>query len=298
MKKHLQTTVIGSYPVSIPPEPLMQKYFDRTDISWEPYIKNAVNDMVTAGIQIVSDGQTRDPFIQLFTRKLKGCRIRARTEIIDTIEYTGPITVQDQQYLRTIIPRKTQIKGVLTGPYTLSQSCVDLFYHNEREVAFAFAQALHKEALFLQKEVEYISIDEPFFSNTMPEYASELIKTITQGIHCPTILHVCGDVSAILPRIIELPVSILSHEFKAKPQLLEGLHQYSFSQKLCLGCVRSDSIQIESVDEIKEHITYAVHLFGERIIHLAPDCGQRLLPQSVAFEKLKNLAVAGEQKYG
>ncbi|MEM0467530.1 MAG: hypothetical protein QXX20_08090 [Candidatus Thermoplasmatota archaeon] len=298
MNPKLQTTVVGSYPISYNVTEMMDSYFFQTKYSWESYIKEAVHDMLTAGIRIITDGQTRDPFIQLFTRKLKGCRIRHRTEIIDTIEYTQPITISDQVFVRSIIPNNIQIKGVLTGPYTMSQSCVDLFYHNEREVAFAFAKALHQEALLLDKIVDVISIDEPFFSNSMPDYASDLIKTVVEHVKCPVTLHVCGDISSIIPNLIELPVSILSHEFKAKPKLLDIMKEYSFPQKLCLGCVQSDHSRVESVEEIYNHIQKALHLFGEKIIHLAPDCGQRLLQRPVAFQKLQNLVKAGEQIYG
>ncbi len=298
MKQKLQTTVVGSYPVQYNLRQMINAYFSQTEYSWESNIRQAVQDMVSAGITLVSDGQTRDPFIQLFTRKLKGCRIRARTEIIDTIQYLQPITVADQRFVRSIIPKTIQIKGVLTGPYTLSQSCVDLFYHNEREVAFAFAKALHQEAKVLDQVVDFISIDEPFFSNNFPDYAFDLIKGVVQGITHPVTLHVCGDISSSIADIIELPVSILSHEFKAKPKLLDILKKYSFPQKLCLGCVQSDNIRVETVPEIQGHIRKALQLFGEKIIHLAPDCGQRLLPRDVAFQKLQNLVMAGEQMYG
>ncbi len=40
--------------------------------SWNKYINVAVDDMIKAGIDIVSDGQTRDPFVNIFLRKLKG----------------------------------------------------------------------------------------------------------------------------------------------------------------------------------------------------------------------------------
>ncbi len=273
----------------------MRKYFtqDSTD-NWHDIISSAVNDMVRAGISIISDGQTRDPFIQLFTRKLKGCRIRDRTEIIDTIEYAGPITVEDQRYVRSLLPSNLRLKGIITGPWTLTCSCVDMFYNDNQKVAFDFAKALAEEVKNLEEHVDFISIDEPFFSQDIPDYALDLITILAKEIRKPVILHICGDITHIIPKIIELPVDILSHEFKASPHLLLEFNKYSFSQNLCLGSVRSDDIRVESVDEIKQHIHKAFELFGEKIIHIAPDCGQRLLPREVALNKLQNLVVAGE----
>ena len=298
MSNKIKTCVIGSYPVNIDAMELMKGYFNGREISWDKYIEFAVNDMVNAGLDIVSDGQTRDSFIQIFTRKLKGCRIRARTEIIDKVEYNGPITVKDQNYVRGLIPSNTELIGVLTGPYTLSKSCVDLYYNNEKDLAFDFAYALNKEAKALQKHVDMISIDEPFFSNEMPEYGKELIEITMQDVSCPTRLHVCGDVSDMVPELLEIPVNILSHEFKASPQLFDAFSEYDIPQNICLGAVRSDDIRIESVKEIMEHIEKAIGLFGERIVQMSPDCGQRLLSRNVAFKKLKNLVAAGENING
>jgi len=298
MTRHLITTVIGSYPVQVDTSELMKNYFDQTESSWAKYIESAVNDMTAAGIDMVADGQTRDPFINIFTRKLKGCRIRDRTEIIDKVEYDGPITVDDQKYVRELIPKDKKLIGLIAGPYTLMKSCVDLHYKDEKELAFDFAYALRKEVEHLQKHVDMISIDEPFFSNEMPDYAKELIETVAKNLSCPTRLHACGDVSAIVPKLAELPVNVLSHEFKASPQLFDAFKKYDFSQSLCLGSVRSDDPRVESVEEIANHIQKGIDIFGDKISQLAPDCGQRLLPRDVAFQKLKNLVRAGEKIHG
>jgi 5-methyltetrahydropteroyltriglutamate--homocysteine methyltransferase len=276
----------------------MNHYFNQKEILWEPYIAQAVNDMVAAEIKMVSDGQTRDPFIQLFTRKLTGCRVRDRTEIIGNIEYNGPITVPDQQYIRRLISRETQIVGVLTGPYTLTKSCVDLFYNDEQKLAFDFATALKQEATLLQNHVDLISIDEPFFSNEMPPYGNELIQEIVKDLTCPTRLHVCGDVTNTIPYLVEMPVNVLSHEFKASPHLFNAFAEYGCPQDICLGSVRSDDTRIEPIKEIQDHIQRGIEVFGDQIVQLAPDCGQRLLPRDVAFQKLQHLVQAGERCYG
>ena len=298
MKNKIKTCVIGSYPIQINTMDLMHSYYNQQVIYWQDYIKQAVNDMLESGIDIISDGQTRDPMVQIFTRKLKGCRIRQRTEIVDRIEYNGPITIEDQKYVKDLIPVGKEIKGIITGPFTLANSCVDLFYNDEKKLAFDFAYALGKEAKLLQKYVDIISIDEPFFSNKMPEYAKELIEIITKYLTCPTTLHACGDISNIIPDLFEIPVDILSHEFKATPKLMDVFKDYSFSQNLCLGAIRSDDSRVESVEEIKNHIEKAIDYFGEKIIQISPDCGQRFLSRDIAFQKLKNLVKAGEKING
>jgi len=291
----IKTSVIGSYPANIDNLDIMIDYFNQNENKlWNDYIKTAVDDMVKAGIDILSDGQTRDPFIQLFARRLKGCRIRDRVEVVEKIEYKGPITVEDQKYVRKIIPKNRMLKGVITGPFTLSKSCINIYYTDEKGMAFDFADALKQEAENLEKYVDVISIDEPFFSNEMPDYGKELIQIITEKISCPTMLHACGDVSSAIPDLLEMPVDILSHEFKASPHLLDEFNKYSFSKNICLGSVRSDNQVVESVEEIVKHIRKAIDIFGDKIVQISPDCGQRLLPREKAYEKLKNLVKAGE----
>jgi 5-methyltetrahydropteroyltriglutamate--homocysteine methyltransferase len=95
-----------------------------------------------------------------------------------------------------------------------------------------------------------------------------------------------------------MPVDILSHEFKASPKLFDVFKQYNITKNICLGSVRSDNSKVESINEIIEHIKKGIDVFGDKISQLAPDCGQRMLPKDVAFQKLKNLVKAGEEVYG
>ena len=294
----VKTTVIGSYPVDFDNLEFFKNYSNQNLTSWKNYINVAVDDMIKAGIDIVSDGQTRDPFINIFLRNLKGCRIRNRPEIINKIEYRKPITVEDQKYVRNIIPKTHGVVGIIAGPYTLMKSSIDLFYNDQKQLAFDFAKALNYEALNLKKHVDLISVDEPFYSVEMPEYAKELMKTMLKNVNITTRLHICGDVSKIIPDILEIPVDILSHEFKAKPKLFDHFKKYDISKKICLGSVRSDDTRIESIDEIIKHIQIGNDLFNDKIVQISPDCGLRMLPRHVAFEKLKNLVKACSEVYG
>ncbi|UCF49065.1 MAG: hypothetical protein JSU91_04765 [Thermoplasmatales archaeon] len=292
--KNLKTSVIGSYPIDIEVLNHVKGYFNQKIVTWDKYIESAVEDMVNSGIDFVSDGQTKDPFVNIFTRKLKGCRIRDRTEIISKVEYNGQITIDDLKYAKNLIPKNRKLIGVITGPFTLTNSSVDLYYNDEKDLAFDFAKALSFEAKHMQKYADIISIDEPFFSMAMPDYGKELINIITKNVSLPTRLHVCGDISKVIPNLLDMSVDILSHEFKASPKLFDEFRKYNITKNICLGSVRSDKVDIESVDEIVSHIRKGIDIFGEKITQIAPDCGQKMLPRNVAFQKLKNLVKAGE----
>ncbi len=298
MELDVETTVVGSYPTEINTLEFMKDFYNQKLPSWEKYIKTAVEDMVKAGINIVSDGQTRDPFVNIYFRKIKGCRIRDRAEVIDKVDFVEPITIADQKFVRKLIPKETKLLGLLTGPYTLTKSCVDMYYNNEKDLSFDLADVLQKEAEILQNHVDLISIDEPFFSVSTPGYAKDLIKKVFKKVNCKKRLHVCGDISKIIPLLLDMPVDILSHEFKAQTSLLDDFKDYSISKEICLGSVRSDKKRVESIDEIRTHILKATDIFDNKISQIAPDCGLRQMPRENAFKKLENLVKAGEEIYG
>jgi 5-methyltetrahydropteroyltriglutamate--homocysteine methyltransferase len=270
----------------------MSSYFRGVQPSWKPFINQAVSSMVSAGVDMVSDGQTRDPFIHIFTRKLPGCRIRKRPEVIGPVNFDSTITGNDLGFVRSIIPEKKKLLGLIVGPYTLCKSVVDLYYHDDQELAFAFAKALKKEIEFVTPHVDMISIDEPFFSNELPSYGRDLISSLVSEVKVPLRLHVCGDVSSIVSDLVDFPVDILSHEFKATPKLFDVFQEYPSNKGICLGSVRSDHKSVESVQDIVDHIKIGDNVFGEKLMQVSPDCGLRLLPQDVAYEKLKNLVSA------
>lgn len=292
-------TVIGSYPANINRLNLVQSYFENLRLpSWHPYIKQAVSDMIDAGVTLVSDGQTRDPFMTIFTRGFGGCQVRERTTVIEPIEFIKPVTKDDLSFVRSILPNDAQLLGLLVGPYTLSQSVVNQVYDNEKDLAFAFADALRKEAESIEPVVDMISVDEPFFANNFPEYADELISHVISSVSVPTRLHACGDVTDIVDSLLDLSVDVLSHEFTATPGLFDAFAAYPNDQKkICLGSVRADLMRVESVEEIRDHIIRGKQVFGNRLVQIAPDCGLRMLPKKNAFEKLTHLHQAIDEVY-
>ena len=292
-------TVIGSYPIHINRLQLMNSYFHDLQLpSWNPYISQVVNEMIDAQVKLISDGQTRDPFMTIFTRGLKGCQVREKTTVVEPIEFIEPITLSDLRYVRSIIPKGVKLLGLIVGPYTLSRSVINQVYDDDKELAFAFAEALKKEAEIIEPFVDMISIDEPFYANAFPDYAFDLIDTIVSSLSCPTRLHACGNVTRIVSDLLDLPVDVLSHEFTATPDLFDSFSEFPNEKKqICLGSVRSDIDRVETVDEIVDHIQRGRDLFSDRLVQIAPDCGLRMLPKTIASKKLHQLHKAIEVVY-
>ena len=292
----IQTTVIGSYPASLDAAEHARRYFgsDLKDPARD-MIRQAVEKQIEAGIDIISDGQTRGDFVKIFAEKFRGVVVERRTVVISEIEYTRPVSVDDINYTKKLAGKRAQIKGIITGPFTLAKSCENRHYKNLRELAFAFAEALNREARALEPHVAMLQIDEPFYSVDYPKYARETIAIVRKGIKKSVGLHACGDVAGIFQKLVEFPVDVLHHEFAANPRLLSVVSEIKFKQKIGFGCVRSDSERVEEVKDIAANIRKAIDALGAEKIILNPDCGLRNLPQEAAFKKLRNMVKARDK---
>ncbi|HHQ44798.1 MAG TPA: hypothetical protein ENN13_01515 [Candidatus Altiarchaeales archaeon] len=298
----LKTTVIGSFPVKTDSGYYSRKYLEKKPESPYPkLIRDAVDAQVEAGIDIVSDGQTRSDFVSLYAKGFSGILLQERPQVFSKIRCRGPITVADQEYVKKTLPEKTMLKGIVTGPYTLAKSCVNHYYDCVEDLAFDFAEGLREEVKALCRTVDFIQVDEPMMTVEYPDYGRELISKVFKSAKKPRMLHACGDVSKVFENFIEFPVDFLEHEFKANPALLDTVSQYDFRQKIGYGCVRSDLEEVETVGEIVGHVEAGIKKLGIGNIILCPDCGMRNLPPESAGKKLENMVLAKnilEEKWG
>ena len=141
----MKTTVQGSYPLY----PGVERRTFRPLSEEEPedpflgVIEECVRDQIDAGIDIVSDGQTRSDMLRIFTRKIPFIKDLDNVLLVsDKIERTIPLILDDLKFVVGILPRQTQTKGILTGPYTLASSCEfnSDAYKDKGELAFDFAE--------------------------------------------------------------------------------------------------------------------------------------------------------------
>ena len=99
------TTVIGSYPL---------KY---SDLGADA-IRQAIDDQLQAGIDLVTDGQTRYDMIEYFARAIEGYTYDGKSVITGKIGHGRPDQfVEDLRIARSLAPR---VKGLITGPVNLS----------------------------------------------------------------------------------------------------------------------------------------------------------------------------------
>ncbi len=282
------TTVIGSYPLSY------------AELGRDA-IAGSVKDQLDAGIQLVTDGQTRYDMIEYFARAIEGYSYDAgssRSFIKGKIGKGDPgVFLEDLEVTRGIAPH---VKGNITGPVTLVfSSSIEGYYqgYQDRQVYLDTAEALLGIARALEQNgMEWIQIDEPFLSVGAPmEVAREAVQRIALGLKIPVALHVCGEVNRIFKELLEWEgVRMLSHAFMGDGSLkiLDFPELLASDKMLGLGCIDTKSTRVEEVEEIEELIRTALTKIPAERLALHPDCGLRILPREVAFEKMKRMVIA------
>src|SRR5919108_3210195 len=170
----LTTTVVGSYPQPdwlVDRALLLAKRVPRVreEGIWripEPFLEQAqddativaLRDMERAGIDIVTDGETRrESYSNRFATALEGMDLEHPGTALDRTGHpnpvprvTGPIRrtraveKRDVEFLRA--NTKRAIKATLPGPFTMSQQAQDDYYRDEEALAMALAQAVNEEA--------------------------------------------------------------------------------------------------------------------------------------------------------
>jgi len=287
--KVLATTVVGSYPVIKGSG--LRSLFDPLHTA----VERAVADQITAGIDIISDGQVRGDMIQIFASKLPGVKGQ---EVIGKVQpASSPTTVGDTKYALTKAPK---VRGIITGPATLAHGLhiSTPMYRNREELSLDLAAALVPEAKALESAgVTLLQIDEPIFSTGMADLAcgKQAIEIITTALRIPTCMHVCGNLGNVLDEILKFKVNVLDFEFANNPANLDLLSRRDLAGRMIgYGCVDSSIDKIESVADIKKRIEKGIEIFDPRIMLLDPDCGMRMRSRDVAFAKLKHMAEAAK----
>ena len=317
------TTVVGSYPQ---PEWLIDR--ERLGDRLPPRIRArelwrvdatrlAVQDMVDAGVDVVTDGEMRrESYSNRFATALDGVDLDRpgvaldRTghenrvpRVVGPIRRTRPVEVRDVEFLRSLTDRR--IKITVPGPFTMTQQAQNDHYGDERELALAYAEAVNEELRDLKAAgADVVQIDEPYLQ-ARPEparaYAVEAINRALEGIEGDTVLHTCFGYAHIVhdrpsgyPFLAELDECAATHlsleaaQPGLDPQVLRALP----GKTIVLGVLDLGSSEAETSEVVAGRIRRALEVVEPERLVVAPDCGMKYLSRELAFRKLEAL-VAG-----
>ncbi|WXG42451.1 MAG: hypothetical protein WED07_10285 [Candidatus Freyarchaeum deiterrae] len=292
----LLATVIGSFP-------------RLENLNFRENIILAVESQIKAGINIISDGQTRADMITYFAEHTKSFQSRNKKwYITNRIEHDGKSTAAEdlrwvKDYLKEKYGQKAPLlKGIVTGPVTMVMSGLlktkEYKGYRDPELYNDMGQFVNIEAqLQLESGVDIIQIDEPFYSVGAPmDLAREAVRIARNNVQKPVHLHACGDITKVFDTLLDFPVDVLSHAFAAYPQNFNVISRDKLvkaKKKLGVGCVRSDTPELEGVPSIVELLKKAIEMVGKENIITHPDCGLRgLKDDKIAAEKMVRMVKA------
>jgi len=291
----MRTTVIGSHPLS-------------HALLGANAVVLSVEEQVAAGINLVSDGQTRGDMISVYTGALSGLELRGdgadRKMFITGKIGPGDFSwmMEDIALAKKTAGARARVKADMTGPVTLAFSSIldtkEYTGYRDRRLYMDLAGALLELARrYGEAGADQLQIDEPFFSVGVPmELAREAVEHVATGFSGETALHVCGDVSKVFDRLLHFRgIKVLSHGFagtRSNLDLIDRGKLEDAKKVLGFGCIDTASERVETVGETVTLIRKGIALAGRENMVIHPDCGMRALPHDVAVAKLRAMCMA------
>jgi len=288
--------------------------------AWDDATLVAIKAQEEAGLDIITDGEIRrESYSNRFATALDGVDIdnpgsaldrsghpNPVPRVVGPIRRRHPVEVADVQFLRRHTTRK--IKMTVPGPFTMSQQAQIDYYGGSREAAaMDYAAAVREEIRDLfAAGADIVQVDEPYMQARPEEarrYGLTALNAALEGIDGPTAVHICFGYAAVIHArpsgysfLSELQdcrcqqISIETAQSNLDTQVLENLR----GKKIILGVIDLNDMTVETPHTVAARIRRALpHAKAEDII-VAPDCGMKYLPRSVADSKLRAM-VAGAQ---
>jgi 5-methyltetrahydropteroyltriglutamate--homocysteine methyltransferase len=274
----------------------------------------AIRDMELAGLDVITDGEIRrESYSNRFATALDGVDLDNpgtaldRTghpnpvpRVVGPITRTRPVQQRDVEFLRAHTDRR--IRVTVPGPFTMSQQAQNDYYDDPGEMALDYAAAVNAELRDAAAAgADIVQIDEPYLQarpDQAREYALPALDRALDGIGCETALHTCFGYAAIVKNrasgysfLAELdgcPADQISVE-AAQPRLHPSVLEQLPSKKIVFGVLDLGDSEAETAEQVAGRIRGALaHVSPERLI-VAPDCGMKYLPRSLARAKLRAL---------
>jgi 5-methyltetrahydropteroyltriglutamate--homocysteine methyltransferase len=312
----LPTTVIGSYSMPEWLERAKNEYLSRRlsrrdlDEMHDAVRKAALKDQETAGIDIVSDGESqRDNMIDYFTERMPGVQVdlgskRFYYDFYDSVVRsklaTGTLGLSEEaRFLGRFTDHRSKIS--ISGPHTLVKRIQNKFYDSEEAFALDLGRVLNLELKELVRAgATAIQIDEPYYSG-FPEdlpWALKAINAMVDGVTANITLHVCygnrygkpsfeGSYKFLFPAILDAKIHTVSMEFARRGEDdLQLFKEFNVPFAVGIGVIDVKTNEVESPAFVADRIRRALQVIPAERLVITPDCGLVRLQRDVAFAKL------------
>ena len=326
----IMTSVVGSHPKPTWLHRARDLYEDEeADFTDEDFAeaKDDAARLITeeherAGLDTVVDGEMRrNEMVEYFAHRIDGYEFNGpvkvwghnyfdKPSVVDEVGYGEEWLVSEYDFTAEVATRP--VKVPITGPYTLASWSFNEVYEDDAELAYELAALVAEEIQALvEAGARYIQIDEPALATTPDDHAivGEALERIVADV--PSIdagdgsasdapedvrlgLHVCyGDYSRIYPEMLEYPV----HEYDLELangdfEQVDVFTDHEFTKDFAMGVVDVHDAEVESVEWIKDKVKRGLEVVPPERLTISPDCGLKLLPREVAYQKIKNMVQA------
>ena len=321
---HIQTTVVGSYPVpdwlvALPSE---QALVDATRV--------VIALQEQAGIDLVCDGELyrfdvnhpeTNGMIEYFVKPMDG--ITQRFSFDELIAYRAssgmkfrtrppgtvvgpvgsgaldlPLACARARALAT-----KPFKFTVTGPHMLAKTLIDRHYGNLPDLADAIADALAEQVRHCEAEV--VQLDEANLPGHPDEWewAAAAINRVLDAVPGKAAVHLCfgnyggqsvqqGTWDRLMRYLNALHADHVVMEVAHRPpEELAAFRELAPAIGLGLGVVDIKANEVETAEQIARAIERAERTVGAgRVRYVHPDCGFWMLKRSIADAKMRALA--------
>lgn len=332
----IRTTVVGSYPfpgwLEFGSRNLHQ--FGPADIDEmiEDAVIAAIHDQVTAGLDVITDGeQTRLDFNLSFygyingienneteTRRFGPPAHDQRGKYSITKELKAPKglgAVKEFQRLKRLAPQGPTLKTSVPGPYTLSGRLLPNTRYKDR---YAITEALLP---IVARELEdlvaagctEITVDEPSMScyayREDTKRFVDIFNRTVKGVvgKCNLSTHMCfgnykgrpvgyRSIKPMLPDFLDLSVDEIHIEMANREFAeIELLQPFAEKMHVAVGIIDVKNYYIETEQDVVERIQRCLKYIPAERLSVAPDCGLSQTARWASRQKLVNM-VRGAKK--
>jgi 5-methyltetrahydropteroyltriglutamate--homocysteine methyltransferase len=328
--KPLRTTVVGSYPfpgwLEFASQHLHQ--FGPEDIRelQEDAVIAAVHDQVTAGLDVITDGeQSRLDFNLSFYGHLDGIERdtapprrfgppahdqRGKHRITGILGARhGLGVVAELERLRRIAPYGPVLKASVPGPYTLSGRLIpDERYPDRFAITEALLPVVRDELTALAAAgCNEITVDEPSMScyahREDPLRFVDIFNRTVEPVRgkCRLSTHLCfGNYKAravgprryapMFPAFHDLTVDEIHLEMASREFAeIDLIAEIATHRSVNVGIIDVKSYYIETPADVAERVRLCLHYAPPEKLSFAPDCGLSQTARWAARQKLANM---------
>ena len=322
------TTTIGSFPQTSELRALRASWKKGT-LSGEAYqaaLEDATAEAVrwqeAAGLDVLVHGEfERNDMVESFAELLTGFTVTSNgwvqsygsrcvkpPVISGDVKRPRPMTVAWARYAQSLTAKP--MKGMLTGPVTVTQWSFVRDDLPRSEVAFQIAQALADEVLDLEAVgIRVIQVDEPAFREGLPlrrrdhdgywAWAVEAFHRTVAAVRPETQIHthMCySDFSTCLPQIAALDADVITIETsRSAMALLDDFGRFSYPAAVGPGVWDIHSPRVPTIDEMADLLARAAEVLPAERLWANPDCGLKTRGWTEVKAGVANLVAAAKR---